>query len=241
MTPDPRPRSQDPRPPTARVIAIDGPAASGKSSTAAAVARALGFVHIDSGALYRALTWISVRQHTDDAAAIMSLAESLHIWLRLDGEALRLHIDDLDAVEAAIRAPDVNAHVSAIAAMPALRDWVNARLRDALTRLTGAVIDGRDIGTVVVPDAELKVFLTATPTARAERRLMQQGGGVDPTTLAAEAATLAERDRRDAGRATAPMQQPADAVVLDTTALTFPQQVARIVELATQRGLLRSR
>lgn len=222
----------------APVIAIDGPAASGKSSTAAAVARALGFVPIDSGSLYRALTWVSVRHRTDDPAAIAATAESLHIGLRLERKTLELHIDGLDNVETAIRAPDVTANVSAIAAMPALRDWVNARLRDALTRLRGAVIDGRDIGTVVVPDAELKVFLTATPAARAERRLVQRGRGIDPAQLAAETATLVERDRRDAGRATAPLQQPADAVVLDTTALTFDQQVARIVELAAQRGLL---
>jgi cytidylate kinase len=223
----------------ARVIAIDGPAASGKSSTAAAVARALGFTHVDSGSLYRALTWASVRHRTDVPAAILRLAKSLHIGLGLEQHVLQLHVDGLEDVETAIRALDVNAHVSAIAAMPPLRVWVNTQLRAALVGLRGAVIDGRDIGSVVVPDAELKVYLTATPTARAERRLAQRGGGVDLAQLAAEAATLAERDRLDAGRAIAPLQQPADAVVLDTTALTFDQQVARIVALAAQRGLLR--
>ena len=222
----------------APVIAIDGPAASGKSSTAAAVARALGFVPIDSGSLYRALTWVSVRDRTDDPAAIIQRAGSLHIGLVRQGPALHLHVDGVADIEATIRAPDVNAHVSAIAAMPALRGWVNQQLRAVLTDLPGAVIDGRDIGTVVVPDAELKVFLTATPAARAGRRLAQRGGAADPVQLAAEATTLAERDRRDAGRATAPLQQPADAVVLDSTALTFAEQVERIVALARQRGLL---
>jgi cytidylate kinase len=224
----------------APVIAIDGPAASGKSSTAAAVARALGFVHVDSGSLYRALTWVAVRHHTDDPPTLLRLAESLHVGLVLDRQVLQLHIDGLADVESAIRAVDVNAHVSAIAAMSTLRDWVNAQVRGLLVGVTGSVIDGRDIGTVVVPDAELKVFLTATPMARAERRLAQQGGEVDPALLTAEAETLAERDRRDAGRATAPLQRPADAVVLDTTGLTFGEQVARIVALAGQRRLLHS-
>jgi len=222
----------------ARVVAIDGPAASGKSSTAAAVARALGFVHIDSGSLYRVLTWVSVRQQTDDPVMIASLADSRHVGLRLQGRALQLHVDGLDDVEAAIRAPEVDQHVSAIAAMPSLRDWVNAKLRATLTGLPGAVIDGRDIGTVVVPDAELKVFLTATPAARAGRRLMQQGGGMDAVQLAAEAANLAERDRRDRSRATAPLELPVDALALDTTAMTFDEQVARIVQWAAERGLL---
>ncbi len=219
------------------VIAIDGPAASGKSSTAAAVAQALGFVHIDSGSLYRALTWVSVRRGTDDPKAIAAIAESLNIALRPAGDRIALHVDDGHDVEAAIRAADVNAHVSAIAAMPALRDWVNVRLRAVLTGVRGAVIDGRDIGTIVVPEAVLKVFLTATAAARAERRLAQRGGGIDQARLSAETMTLAERDRRDSGRAIAPLEPAADAIVLDTSTLTFQQQVDRIIELAAGRGL----
>jgi cytidylate kinase len=231
----PHPTSPASRP--VPVIAIDGPAASGKSSTAAAVARALGFVHIDSGSLYRALTWVSVRHGTDDPKAIAAIAESLNVALRLAGDRIELHVDGSPDVEAAIRTPEVNAHVSAIAAMTAVRDWVNVRLRAALQGLNGAVVDGRDIGTIVVPEAELKIFLTASPAARAERRLAQWGGGIDQARLTAETAALAERDRRDAGRAIAPLQQAPDAVVLDTTALTFQQQVDRIVHLAASRGL----
>ena len=226
---------QAPRP--TPVIAIDGPAASGKSSTAAAVARALGFAHIDSGSLYRALTWVSVRHGTDDPKAIVAIAESLHIALRLEGDGIELHVDGSPDVEAAIRTPQVNAHVSAVAAMPAGRDWVNLRLRAARAGLNGAVVDGRDIGTVVVPEAELKIFLTASPAARAERRLAQRGGGIDQARLTAETAALAERDRRDAGRAIAPLEQASDAILLDTTTLTFQQQVDRIVALAASRGL----
>ena len=221
-----------------QVIAIDGPAASGKSSTAAAVARALGFVHLDSGSLYRALTWVSVHRRVDDPAGIIAEAESLHVGLQTAGGGLALHIDGGGDIEQAIRATDVNASVSAIAAMPALRDWVNARIREAIERLPGAVIDGRDIGTVVVPDAQLKVFLTASAAARAERRLMQRGGEVDRRLLEAETADLVERDRRDAGRVTAPLKEPPDAVRIDTTGLSFDQQVGRIVDLARERRLV---
>lgn len=201
------------------------------------MAQALGFVHIDSGSLYRALTWVSVHRRVEDPAAIIAEAEALHVGLQPAGQVLALHIDDLDDVEVAIRATDVNASVSAVAAMPPLRDWVNTRIRSATQHIAGAVIDGRDIGTVVVPAAGLKVFLTATARARAERRLMQRHGTVDRRLLEAETADLVERDRRDAGRVTAPLQEPEDAVRIDTTAMTFDQQVARIVELARERGL----
>lgn len=223
---------------TLRVIAIDGPAASGKSSTADAVARATGFVHVDSGALYRALTWIAVDRRTDDPAAIVAAATARNLAFRVAGDRLQLHLDGVADVEAAIRAADVTARVSAIAAQAPLRDWVNARIREVLDRLPGAVIDGRDIGTVVVPDAPLKVFLTASAEARAGRRLAQRGAPADAARVATEAATLAERDRRDSARATAPLRQAPDAVVIDTTGLSFADQVARIVALARGRGLL---
>lgn len=221
----------------AKVIAIDGPAASGKSSTADAVAHALGFAHIDSGALYRALTWVAVRAGVRDPDVVIALASRLHVGLVQEGSAHRLHIDGLEDVDAAIRTLEVNARVSAIAATPALRSWVNTRLRSALEHGGDAVIDGRDIGTVVVPGAELKIFLTATPLARARRRLLQQGGITDPQQLADETARLAERDRQDAARPEAPLCRAPDAIELDTTGLTFDEQVAQIVALAGERGL----
>ena len=220
----------------ARVIAIDGTAASGKSSTAAAVAGVLGIAHIDSGALYRALTWVAVRAGVHDPAVILALADRLRVGLDPRDDTLRVHLDGVEDVESAIRSAEVNARVSEIAAMPALRDWVNGKLREAVRRVGSAVIDGRDIGTVVVPDADLKVFLTATAAARAERRLRQRDGSVDPLQLTAETAKLVERDRLDATRNTAPLRQADDAVVLDTTDLSFEQQVARIVDLAAARG-----
>ncbi len=219
------------------VVAIDGPAGSGKSSTAATVALELGLPHVDSGALYRALTWLAVDRGLREASEIVAAADlvALHLAARAGGIAVALGDDDRD-IEVAIRTPGVTASVSAVAALPAVREWVNRRLRDAAAG-GGAVMDGRDIGTVVFPDAALKVFLTATPAARALRRLLQRGDHPAPDELAAESAQLAERDRLDASRTVAPLRQADDAVLVDTTHMDFAAQVARIVALARERGL----
>ncbi len=182
-----------------RVIAIDGPAASGKSSTAAAVARRLGWAHLDSGALYRAVT---------------------------------AGVD----VEEAIRSERVTRHVSAIAAIREVRNWVNVQQRDAVAGVPrGVVVDGRDIGTVVFPDAPVKVFLTASPEERARRRLAQRGSRIDPAELAREAEALAARDHADSTRPVAPLRAAADAVRLDTTDLSLEEQADRVVALARER------
>lgn len=219
------------------VVAIDGPAASGKSSTAARVAAELGLPHVDSGALYRALTWLAVDRGLRNASDITAAAElvALHLALREGTLAVVLDDDDRDLDEV-IRSPAVNASVSAVAALPAVREWANHRLRDAAL-MAGAVMDGRDIGTVVFPDARLKVFLTATPEARARRRLMQRGDQPAVGELEAESARLAERDRLDASRAVAPLRQADDAILVDTTNMGFDEQVERIVALARDRGL----
>lgn len=222
------------------VIAIDGPAASGKSSTAAAVAAALDLTHIDSGSLYRTLTWMAVRDRLADPSAIIAVADAAGIALVPEGRSLAVRVAG-QVVEDAIRSDPVTAHVSVVAAMPTVRDWVNHRLRDAVVALGGGVMDGRDIGTVVFPDAPLKVFLTASPAARADRRLRQRSGGSDPAPeiLALEAAALTERDRLDAERAVAPLRQDPGALVLDTTTMSFPEQVSQIVAWASGRGLRR--
>jgi cytidylate kinase len=138
-------------------------------------------------------------------------------------------------VDASIRAPDVTAHVSAISAIPVVREWVNTHLRATVRAGMDVVVDGRDIGTVVFPDAVLKIFLTATPEARAGRRLAQRGAPTDSGTVAEEADLLAARDRADASRTIAPLRRPDDAIDLDTTNLGFPEQVERIVTLARTR------
>jgi len=219
-----------------RVVAIDGPSASGKSSTAAAVARRLGMIHVDSGALYRALAWISQEEGSEDPERILRAAVRAGLNLEQESGALVVRADGRD-LEEALRTPEVSSGASRVAAHPLLRDWVNGKLREGVAAAGGAVLDGRDIGTVVFPGAILKVFLTASPEARARRRLLQRGGAVDPDLLRAEAETLAERDRRDAARPVAPLAPATDAIALDGTLLSLDEQVEQIVGLARDRGL----
>jgi len=232
---------------TLRVIAIDGPAASGKSSTARAVARRLGWAHLDSGALYRAITLAALDNLGEKAGEggtagegwsaqrIVGLADGLPVRLVLVGDVFRPEVAGVD-VEEAIRSERVTRRVSEVAAIPEVRHWVNVQQRDAALRHhAGVVVDGRDIGTVVFPDAPLKVFLIASPEERARRRLAQRGGRVDPSELRREAAALAARDQADSTRAVAPLRAAADAVMLDTTRLSLDDQVARVVALARDR------
>lgn len=218
------------------IIAIDGPAASGKSSTGAGVAGALGLAHLDSGALYRAVTWVALQSNLTDAAAITQAAAELPLTLRRRGADLVVEAGGHPIGEA-IRDSRVTAHVSAVSAMPLVRDWVNRLLRDSVRLAGGAVVDGRDIGTVVFPDASIKVFLIASPEVRARRRLLQRGTPFEESEVQREAFLLAERDRRDSTRLVAPLVAAADAVVLDTTSLTLAEQVSRIAALARSRGL----
>jgi cytidylate kinase len=210
-------------------IAIDGPAASGKSSTAKAVARELGFRHVDSGSLYRAATAARLRRDGDastwseesvlDAARGVSLApaESGFVPL-LNGRPA----DD------EMRGDAVTHRVSLVARMPGVREWVNAQVRDA-AKQHDVVVDGRDIGTAVFPDAKLKIFLVADAEERAKRRVLERTGR-EPTEeeIFDESARILLRDELDASQSI----KAADAVVIDTTRLTQPEQIARIVELA---------
>jgi cytidylate kinase len=227
-----------------RVIAIDGPAASGKSSTAALVARLLGWAHLDSGALYRAVT-LAVLDNLRDAGSgmrdawppqqVVALAEDLPVRLVLVGDAFRPTVAGVD-VEETIRSERVTRHVSAIAAIREVRNWVNVQQREAVAGVPGGVVvDGRDIGTVVFPDAPVKVFLTASAEERARRRLAQRGSRIDPAELAREAQALAARDDADSTRPVAPLRAAADAVRLDTTDLSLAQQADRVVALARER------
>lgn len=216
------------------VIAIDGPSASGKSSTAAAVARAIGALHLDSGALYRALTAVARDLPERTGEAVVRVAEARDLVLREVGGELVPFLDGRDA-EPLLRTPEVTALVSEVSAMAAVRDWVNARLRAAVRTDRPVVLDGRDIGTVVFPRAPVKIFLTATPEARARRRLIQQGQDPDPGKVARESAKLAERDRLDSSRDIAPLTPASDAVLLETTQLGFDEQIGRIVRLIRER------
>jgi cytidylate kinase len=151
--------------------------------------------------------------------------------LQPDGAGFAAYLEG-EPVDTEIRGTRVTGCVSAVSAVPVIREWINSRLRAMVRAGRDVVVDGRDIGTVVFPDADLKIFLTASPAARAGRRINQRGAAVDPTILEAEAAALAARDHADSTRQTAPLQRAEDAVPLDTTTLTFPEQVERIVSLA---------
>lgn len=220
-----------------RVVAIDGPAASGKSSTAQAVARALGWTHLDSGALYRALT-LAALDHLGGgewlASRIVGLADGLPVRLVLVGTEFRPEVAGVDVGDA-IRSARVTARVSELAALGPVRTWVNAQQRQAAAEHpAGVVVDGRDIGTVVFPDAPVKVFLTATPEERVRRRLTQRGERLDPDRVTRESQALAARDEADSQRAVAPLKPARDALVLDSTRLSFTEQVDRVVALARE-------
>ncbi len=217
-------------------IAIDGPAASGKSSTAKAIARELGFRHVDSGALYRAATASRVRLGNDveqwteddvlDAASIVSLSPTeTGFTPLLDGQN----------AESEMRGEAVTSKVSVVAKMPGVREWVNSMVRKA-NEDHDVVVDGRDIGTVVFPDAGLKIFLDAAPGERARRRLLERLGRT-PTDdeIAEETGKIVLRDEMDAAQS---VRSP-DAVVIDTTHLAQADQISQIVELARSR--MRSR
>lgn len=216
-----------------RVIAIDGPAGSGKSTTARAVAQALGFAHLDSGALYRAVTLSALDLGADAGATrVLAAAEQARVGLTWAGGGFRPEAGGVDVSEA-IRSDRVTHQVSAIAALPEVREWVNGKLRTAAAaHPVGVVLDGRDIGTVVFPDAPLKVFLTASPEERAKRRLSQEGGPTDRASVGRTSRQLQLRDRADSTRAVAPLKPAPDAVVLDTTSLEFAEQVDQVVRRA---------
>ena len=235
MAGDTSPRDDSGRARKGRVIAIDGPAASGKSSTAQWVAQQLGFRHVDSGALYRALT--AVRLRTPDDTNTWKERDVLsggnRVRLVPHGTSFAPLIDG-ERVEAELRGSDVTRLVSRVASMPGVRDWVNAQVRLAAIE-NDVVVDGRDIGTVVFPDADLKIFLVADSWERARRRLTQHLDR-SPTDeeIAAETERLVHRDAKDATQTV----QAKDAVLIDTTRLTQEEQVERIVALAravTQR------
>jgi cytidylate kinase len=228
------------------VIAIDGPSASGKSSTARAVAESIGFAHLDSGSLYRGVTLVALREmerrdlrHADlvpvlGAEAILRAAEDRGLMLQPDGVGFTAYLEG-EPVDSEIRGPEVTAHVSAVSAVPVIREWVNTRLRAMVREGRDVVVDGRDIGTVVFPDADLKIFLTASPEARAGRRIIQRGAEVSPERLEDEAAALSARDEADSSRPVAPLRRADDAIPIDTTALEFREQVRAIVDLARSR------
>jgi cytidylate kinase len=216
-------------------IAIDGPAASGKSTTAGRVARALGYHHLNSGLLYRAITWNALEGGwPENQSTVDDTLDGLDLQLERHGFGFRVLVNGVDPGVSLV-SPATSAKVSEVSARPAVRERVLRLLREEGSR-GGIVCDGRDIGTVVFPRAELKVFLVASPEERGRRRLLDHG--FEPTAEAVrdEARRLKERDAADSSRAVAPLRKAPDAVLVDTTKMSAGEVVDRIVALARERG-----
>lgn len=210
------------------LITIDGPAGSGKSSVARAVAERLGFVNLNTGATYRAVALVALREglNLEDGPALALLSQSV------DLTAEGVFYDGVPIPEDPLRNPEVSAVASKVSAHPELREVLVERQRAAAERAQasgGAVVEGRDIGTVVLPEAELKIFLSASPEERARRRAFQTGreGEFDRILEA-----MQRRDERDSEREASPLRPAPDAVVLDTTGLSLETVVSQVVELA---------
>lgn len=204
------------------VIAIDGPAGSGKSTVARALARRLGLDHLDTGAMYRSVAFAALRDGIDphDAPAVATLAQRLII--DVDDRVL---VDGVDATTA-IRGPAVSVAVSAVAQNASVREELVRRQRRWVAARPGAVVEGRDIGTVVLPDADLKVYLTASDAERTRRRV-EEGGQPSPAAVAAD---LARRDHIDSTRAASPLAVAEGALVIDTTDKTVAEVVAQVLD-----------
>jgi cytidylate kinase len=206
---------------------MDGPSGSGKSSTARGVASRLGLRYLDTGAMYRAMTWWML-QHgvdVDEPAGVAAHADQPLLVSGTDPLAPTITVDGID-VAGPIRGPEVTAAVSAVSAVPEIRRRLLVEQHDIIGA-GGIVVEGRDIGTVVAPDAAVKVFLTADPEARAVRRAAEEAG----SNVAATQQDLIRRDRIDSGRVTSPLAMAADAHHLDTTPYTLDEVVAKVVDL----------
>jgi cytidylate kinase len=216
-------------------IAIDGPAASGKSTTARAVAEELGYHHLNSGTLYRAITWAALEEGwIDDERRFRREVGDLDLRLERDTEGYRITIGGRDAGDGLV-SPGTASRVSEVSAREATRQKVLGLLRAEADR--GAIVcDGRDIGTVVFPDAELKIFLVASAEERGRRRLLEMGAKASPDRVREEASLLEARDRADSSRNLAPLRKARDAIELDTTDLEASEVVDRIVALARAAG-----
>lgn len=212
------------------IIAIDGPAGSGKSTIAAQLARKHNYTNIETGAMYRALALKAVESDIglDDEAALLALAQGSHITLEPTLTGNRVLLDRHD-VSLRIREADVTEAASKVSVHPRVRAWMVERQRE-MGRAGGVVMEGRDIGTKVFPDADLKVFLDADPAVRGERRYKQQGP-LEPTKAEDLLQELRARDQRDRTRAQSPLVPAADAVIIDSTNLSIEQVLARIEEM----------
>ncbi|WP_311406957.1 (d)CMP kinase [Liquorilactobacillus uvarum] len=217
-------------------IAIDGPASAGKSTVAKLVAHQLGYVYCDTGAMYRAVTWAAIRKNIrlDDNSALEKMVAEIKISFKPSADGQRVYVDQ-DEVTADIRLPKIANNVSTVAAQLSVREALTKRQQEIAFR-GGIVMDGRDIGTTVLPDAQVKIFLVASVKERALRRFKEnQAKGLEMNLEQLEQ-EIAERDRKDSTRAVSPLIQASDAVKVDTTMLSINQVVAKIMEIIQKKA-----
>ena len=216
-------------------VAIDGPAGAGKSSAARLVAKRLGYLYIDTGAMYRAFTWAMLQEKIDigDAEAVRALTERIDIRLEPLEDKCRVFVGEREVTDA-IRTQDISSRVSSVSALAVVREKL-VQLQRNMAEGGGVILDGRDIGTVVLPKADLKIFLTASVESRARRRYLevQAKGGTE--TLEDIEASIASRDDMDSHRAVSPLRQADDAILLDNSELNLEETADAITDLIQQR------
>ncbi|UCD17980.1 MAG: (d)CMP kinase [Candidatus Zixiibacteriota bacterium] len=218
-----------------KVIAIDGPAGSGKSTTARLLAAKLGFTYLDTGAMYRSVALFALRHDVsvDDARALEAIALKVDIGFRMVGDANRVFLNEEDVTEA-IRSPEVTKAVSPVSAQAGVRKAMVYRQRQ-MARKGNVVAEGRDTTSVVFPEADIKIYLDASLETRARRRLIEYSRKGVQTTLEEQLAELTTRDKYDSNRSNSPLTRTRDSMLLDTTDLTIDEQVDRILKLVKAR------
>lgn len=217
-------------------VAIDGPSGAGKSTLARAAAAALGFLYVDTGAIYRTVG-LSVRDrgaYPGDETAVADLLPSLRVELRYDEAGRQRMLLNGRDVSGEIRLPEISKYASAVSALPVVRAFLMETQRE-LARRNNVIMDGRDIGTVVLPDAEVKVYLTASAGVRAERRCRELAERGTPQPFEEVLRDIEDRDYRDTHREAAPLRQAEDAVLLDTSALDFQQSLEALLKIIRER------
>ena len=219
-------------------VAIDGPSGAGKSTIARAAAKALGFVYVDTGAMYRTIGLAVSRQGIaigEPEKVLPLLSDSLRIELAYDDEGVQHVLLCGEDVSSLIRTPEMSMYASFVSAIPEVRAFLLETQR-GMARTQNVIMDGRDIGTVILPDARVKIFLTASAQARAQRRLLELQEKGETVTFEEVLSDMVQRDKQDAERAAAPLRQAEDAVLLDTSDLTLEQSIDAVLELIRAAG-----
>ena len=217
-------------------VAIDGPSGAGKSTLARTVAEKLHFVYVDTGAIYRSIGWYALQQkiEPEDGEAVAALLEDLKMEIRYGEDGLQHMLVNGEDVTAAIRRPEVSAAASKVAAIPAVRTFL-LEMQRALAREHNVIMDGRDIGTVVLPDASCKIFLTASAEVRAQRRCKELAERGTPQDYDSVLEDMRRRDALDCSRAVAPLKQAEDAILLDTSEMDFEESAAALLALIKEK------